>query len=190
MNRSEDVDDLDLVVFGASCCASLASRSSPLIHQRVAWLQWYVFMVLALPKVSGSKEAPVLRVDDQSGLFLWLHSTRSFLSIPWRWHHGSSNLVASSIGQHQIINFCAQGPPNILRYRHHFLHCLLLPLLRWIPWSSCAEHVPKFYSMESLIKLPFQRVVIDPKRTPDEELMVVLLQHYALSRDISERAVL
>src|SRR6185503_6113079 len=69
-DRSEDVDDLDLVVFGVSCCASLASRSSPLIHQRVAWLQWSVSMVLALPKVSGSKEAPVLCVDDQSGLFL------------------------------------------------------------------------------------------------------------------------
>ena len=44
--------------------------------------------------------------------------------------------------------------------------------------------------MESLMKLSFQRVVIDPKRTPDEELMVVLLRHYALSRDISERAAL
>ena len=44
--------------------------------------------------------------------------------------------------------------------------------------------------MESLMKLPFQRVVIDPKRTPDEEVMVVLLRHYALSRDISERAAL
>ena len=106
------------------------------------------------------------------------------------WHYGSSNLVASSVGQLQIINFCAQGSPNILRHRHHFLHCLLLPLLRWIPWSSCTEHVPKFYSMESLMKLPFQRVVIDPKRTPDEEVMVVLLRHYALSRDISERAAL
>ena len=47
-----------------------------------------------------------------------------------------------------------------------------------------------FYSMESLMKLTFQRVVIDPKRTPDEEVMVVLLWHYALSRDISERAAL
>ena len=40
------------------------------------------------------------------------------------------------------------------------------------------------------MKLPFQRVVIDPKRTLDEEVMVVLLRHYALSRDISERAAL
>ena len=70
MNSSEDVNDLNHVVFGASCHVSLASRSSSLIHQRVAWLQWSVSMVLALPKVSGSKEAPVLRVDDQSGLFL------------------------------------------------------------------------------------------------------------------------
>ena len=149
-------------------------------------------MVLALPKVSGSKEAPVLCVDDQSGLFLWLHSTRSFLSIHGEdgWHHGSSNLVASSVGQLQIINFCAQGSPNILRHRHHFLHCLLLPLLRWIPWLSCTEYIPKFYSMESLMKLPFQLVVIDPKQTPDEEVTVVLLRHYALSRDISERAAL
>ena len=38
------------------------------------------------------------------------------------------------------------------------------------------------------MKLPFQRVVTDPKRTPDEKVMVVLLRHYALSRDISERA--
>ena len=40
------------------------------------------------------------------------------------------------------------------------------------------------------MKLPFQQVVIDPKRTLDEEVMVVLLRHYALSRDISERASL
>ena len=40
------------------------------------------------------------------------------------------------------------------------------------------------------MKLSFQRVAIDPKRTPDEEVMVVLLRHYALSRDISERAAL
>ena len=44
--------------------------------------------------------------------------------------------------------------------------------------------------MESLMKLPFQQVVIDPKRTLDEEVMVVLLWHYALSRDISERTAL
>ena len=31
------------------------------------------------------------------------------------------------------------------------------------------------------MKLPFQQVVIDPKRTPDEEVMVVLLRQYALS---------
>jgi len=40
------------------------------------------------------------------------------------------------------------------------------------------------------MKLPFQRVVIDPKRTPDEEAMVILLRHCALSQDISERAAL
>ena len=40
------------------------------------------------------------------------------------------------------------------------------------------------------MKLPFQQVVIDPKRTPDKEVIVVLLRHYALSRDISERATL
>ena len=34
------------------------------------WLQWFVSMVLALPKVSGSKEVLVLCVDDQSGHFL------------------------------------------------------------------------------------------------------------------------
>ena len=62
--------------------------------------------------------------------------------------------------------------------------------IRWIPWSSCTEHVLKFYSKESLMKLPFQRVVIDTKRTPDEEVMIVLLRHYTLSWDISERAAL
>ena len=40
------------------------------------------------------------------------------------------------------------------------------------------------------MKLPFQQVVIDPKWTPDEEVMVILLRHYALYRDISERAAL
>ena len=40
------------------------------------------------------------------------------------------------------------------------------------------------------MKLPFEQVIIDPKWTPDEEVMVVLLRHYALSRDILERAAL
>ena len=39
------------------------------------------------------------------------------------------------------------------------------------------------------MKLPFQRVVIDPKRTPDEEVMVILLRHYALSRDFRTHSV-
>ena len=40
------------------------------------------------------------------------------------------------------------------------------------------------------MKLHFQQVVIDPKRTLDEEVMVVLLRNCALSRDISEHAAL
>ena len=40
------------------------------------------------------------------------------------------------------------------------------------------------------MNLPFQRVVIDPKRTPDEEVMVVLLRRCNLSRGISECAAL
>ena len=40
------------------------------------------------------------------------------------------------------------------------------------------------------MKLPFQRVAIDPKWTRDEEVMVILLRQYALSRDISEHAAL
>ena len=40
------------------------------------------------------------------------------------------------------------------------------------------------------MKLPFQRVVIDPKRTPDKEVMLVLLRRCNLSRGISERAAL
>ena len=40
------------------------------------------------------------------------------------------------------------------------------------------------------MKLPFQRVVIDPKWTPDEEVMLVLLRRCNLSKGISERASL
>ena len=39
-------------------------------------------------------------------------------------------------------------------------------------------------------EITFSTSGLDPKRTPDEEVMVVLLRHYALSRDISERAAL
>ena len=158
-----------------------------MIHQWVAWLQWSVSMVLALPKVSDRWRLPCFMSMIRAVSFF--DCTR--LEASWAshgedgWHHGSSNIVASSVGQPQIINFCAQGSPNILPHRHHFLHCLLLPL-HWIPWSSCTEHVPKLYSMESLMKLPFQQVVIDPKRTPDEEVMVVLLRHYALSWETHE----
>ena len=39
------------------------------------------------------------------------------------------------------------------------------------------------------MKLPFQRVVIDPKRTLDEEVMVVLLRHCAVPRHFRTRSV-
>jgi hypothetical protein len=52
--------------------------------------------------------------------------------------------------------------------------------------SSSAEYVPNFHSIAMHIKLPFQRVLIHSKRTPDERAMLVLLWHYNLSWKILE----
>jgi hypothetical protein len=42
-------------------------------------------------------------------------------------------------------------------------------------------HVGTEFKKNQCIKLPFQRVLIHSKRTPDERAMLVLLWHYNLS---------
>jgi hypothetical protein len=42
---------------------------------------------------------------------------------------------------------------------------LLLPLLRGFTPASRTEHIPKYSSIEKIIKLPFQRVIIRLNRS-------------------------
>jgi hypothetical protein len=64
---------------------------------------------------------------------------------------------------------------------------LLLPLFRGFSSASRTEHIPKCSSIEKIIKLPFQRVLIHLNRSPNVGAMAVSLQHCLLSR-ISARA--
>ena len=66
-----------------------------------------------------------------------------------RWCRGSSNLVASSFGQLQIIIFCVHSLPIILWHRHHLLRRLLLPQSSLNSPSSSAEHVPNFITLHT-----------------------------------------
>src|SRR5687767_8446132 len=49
-------------------------------------------------------------------------------------------------------------------------------------YASRTELIPNLCSFEKFIKLCFQQVVIHPKWTPDERVMLVLLRHYILSQ--------
>jgi hypothetical protein len=87
---------------------------------------------------------------------------------------------------------CGTVAPSSLYWHHvHLLHlvviALLLPLLRGFTPAYRTEHIPKYSSIEKIIKLSFQRVLIRPNRSPNEGAMVVSLRHCLLSR-ISARA--
>ena len=64
-------------------------------------------------------------------------------------------------------------------YHRHLLYlvliALLLPLLRGISFVYSTEHIPKYSSIEKFMKLPFQRVVIRFKRSPNEGVVTVSL---------------
>ena len=71
----------------------------------------------------------------------------------------------------------AQAPLHCCH--HHLLYlvliALLLPLLRGISPVYSTEHIPKYISIEMFMKLPFQRVVIHLKPSPNEGVMPVSL---------------
>jgi hypothetical protein len=51
------------------------------------------------------------------------------------------------------------------------------------------EHIPKYCSIENFIKLPFQRVLIHLKRSPNEGAMAILFPLLHAVQKISERAI-
>jgi hypothetical protein len=48
------------------------------------------------------------------------------------------------------------------------------------------EHIPKYNSIEKLIKLPFQQVLIHLNRSPNEGVMVISLQLCLLYRNFQD----
>jgi hypothetical protein len=84
----------------------------------------------------------------------------------------------------------AQAP---LRCRHPHLHylvliVLLLPLFRQISPVYITEHIPKYSSIQNVIKLCFQRVLIHLNRSPNDRGMAVLFPLLHAVQKISERA--
>ena len=63
---------------------------------------------------------------------------------------------------------------------------LLLPLPRGFSPMYSTEHIPKYRSIENFMKLPFQRVVDHPKRSPNEWVMVVSILALRAVQKISE----
>ena len=63
----------------------------------------------------------------------------------------------------------------IVIFSYLVLIALLLPLLCGISPVYSTEHIPKYSSIEKFMKLPFQRVVIRFKRSPNEAVMPVSL---------------
>jgi hypothetical protein len=53
-------------------------------------------------------------------------------------------------------------------------HRVLLPLFRGFSPVYITEHIQKYCSIENFIKLPFQRVLINLNRSPNEGAMAVL----------------
>ena len=92
-------------------------------------------------------------------------------------HWGSSSAPSLWILSCTLDESIAQAPL-------HCCHChllyivlisLLLPLLRGIPPVYSTEHIPNYRSIEMFMKLPFQRVVIHLKPSPNEGVMPVSL---------------
>jgi hypothetical protein len=65
---------------------------------------------------------------------------------------------------------------------------LLLPLFCGFYPMYITEHIPKYYSIENFIKLPFQRVLIHLNRSPNEGAMAILFPLLHAVQKISERA--
>jgi hypothetical protein len=59
---------------------------------------------------------------------------------------------------------------------------LLLPLLHGFTPAYRTEHIPKYSSIQKIIKFPFQWVLICLNRSPNEGAMTVSLRHCLLSR--------
>ena len=70
----------------------------------------------------------------------------------------------------------AQAPLRCCRPHLHYLVLimLLLPLLHGFFPVYITEHIPKYYSIDKFIKLPFQRVLIHLNQSPNEGAMAVL----------------
>jgi hypothetical protein len=84
----------------------------------------------------------------------------------------------------------AQAPLRCRRPHLHYLVLivLLLPLFRGFSPVYITEHIPKYYSIENFIKLPFQRVLIHLNRSPNEGAMAVLFPLLHAVQKFSERA--
>ena len=116
VNWSGDVDDLDLVVFEHRVVYPQASSSSPLIHQRTAWLQWCIFSILlVLPRVSGSYGA-------QGSLIFLLHRHRLLYCLllslfHWITLHPVQNMYQTSIPlqcvSNSLFNECSFTPDGL-----------------------------------------------------------------------------
>ena len=92
-------------------------------------------------------------------------------------HWGSYSTPSFWILSCTLDENIAQAPLHCC-HRHLFylvLIALLLPLLRGISPVYSTEHIPKYSSIENFMKLPFQRVVIRFKRSPNEGVMPVSL---------------
>jgi len=92
-------------------------------------------------------------------------------------HWGSSSAPSLWILSCTLDENIAQA--RLHCYHRHLLYLvlitLLLPLLHGISPVYSTEHIPKYRSIEKFTKLPFQRVVIRFKRSPNEGVMPVSL---------------
>jgi hypothetical protein len=107
-------------------------------------------------------------------------------------------MLLGSLFCSKLLNFISCGPiealPNLL--------FVVVVLISTILFSSCCcclffhgfypvyitEHIPKYCSIESFIKLPFQRVLIYLNRSPNEGVMTVLFLLLHAVQKISEPA--
>jgi hypothetical protein len=84
----------------------------------------------------------------------------------------------------------AQASLHCRRPHLHYLVLimLLLPLFRGFSPVYITENIPKYYSIENFIKLPFQWVLIHLNWSPNEGVMAVLFPLLHAVQKISERA--
>jgi hypothetical protein len=142
------------------------------------------FHACSSPAPTPVKPQPALAILSQESV----HTT---LSITHHSRKRPSTGPRTTHGPQWSNGSISQAPIRCRHPHRHYLVLivLLLPLFRGFSPVYITEHIPKYCSIENVIKLPFQWVLIHLNRSPNERAMAVLFPLLHAVQKISEHAI-